>query len=814
PVQETVEAAGSDALVTGTLRRGQGGLARLYTSLGEAWAHGVAMDFSPAFDELAPRLVELPTYAFQRQRYWLESTKASAAVVDPVDEAFWKTIEDGDLQEFARTIGLTDVESLDAVVPALSAWRRNRRERSTLDNWRYRVVWRPQPEHATPTTALDGTWLLVVPETHQDDELVAATVGALDAAGARSVVLSVPDSVRRGELTERLLAGPVAEASPVGVLSLLAIDNGEGERSSGVSHGLLGSVALIQALDDAGIPGRLWCLTRGAVSTGDGDGAPDPAQAAVWGLARVVGLDDPDRCGGLVDLPTADPESAVRRHLPALLSAAAREDGGRETEFAVRAGGVSVRRMVRTPLRPSVADGDEWRPRGTVLVTGGTGALGTHVARSLAQDGAEHLLLTSRRGPEAPGAAALRDDLTALGCRVTLAACDVADRAALAALLDQVPDEFPLTAVVHTAGAVETARPLGDLTLDEAAGVMGAKVLGAENLEALLAGHPLDAFVLFSSGAGVWGNGGQAPYAAANAHLDALAERRRARGLPATSIAWGAWAGGGMVDEEVGEQLLRRGVPAMAPELAVRALRGALAGHEPTLVVADIRWDRFVPAYCAHGHRPLIDEIPEVRELLAARSAARPEAQDGAAEAAAALTAELRALPRAKRRRRLVDLIRTHVGAVLGHGPSDTVKPGRAFRDMGFDSLTAVELRNRLSTDFGTRLSATIVFDHPTPNALADHLDAELLPAAGGPADGASAGGAADGVPAGLEQLEAAYRQAPDSAARQALTEALRTLLDTWTASETPGEATVDEELLVASDEDMFDLIDRELGIS
>ncbi|MFF4402908.1 type I polyketide synthase [Streptomyces sp. NPDC001480] len=805
PVGETVEAAGSDAVVTGTLRRGQGGLTRFYTSLGEAWTRGVAVDWSPAFAPYGPQRVELPTYAFQRQRYWLEAPKAPATAADPVDEAFWKTVEEGDAAALARTLGLDDADALESVVPALSSWRRSRRERATLDGWRYRVVWRPQPDQGTAAPAtLDGTWLVVVPEGYDDGGLVAATVGALGAAGARTVELSVPDSAGRTELAERLLLDLPADVSPVGVLSLLALDDAASERSPGVSRGLLGSMALVQALDDAGITGRLWCLTQGAVSTGEGDGAPDPAQAAAWGFVRVVGLDDPDRCGGLVDLPAGDTGTAVRR-LPALLAAEAREDGGRETEFAVRAGGVSVRRMVRTPLHASPAE-DAWRPNGTVLVTGGTGALGSHVARSLARDGAEHLLLTSRRGADAPGAAALCDELTALGCRVTLAACDVADRDALAALLDRVPAELPLTAVVHTAGAVEAARPLGDLTPDDAAAVMHAKVLGARNLEELLAGHPLDAFVLFSSGAGVWGNGGQAPYAAANAHLDALSERRRAQGLPATSIAWGAWAGGGMVDEEVGEQLLRRGVPAMDPELAVRALRGAVAGQQPTLVVADIRWDRFLPAYCARGHRPLVDEVPEVRELLAARDAAHPDAGDEGADAAAALLAELGALPQAKRRRRLVELIRTHVGAVLGHGPSDTVKPGRAFRDMGFDSLTAVELRNRLSTVLGTRLSATIVFDHPTPNALADHLDAELLPPVGG--------GPADGVPAGLQQLEEAYRQAPDPAAREALTTALRTLLDTWTGSGEPEEAPVDEELLTASDEDMFDLIDRELGIS
>jgi NAD(P)-dependent dehydrogenase (short-subunit alcohol dehydrogenase family)/acyl carrier protein len=534
--------------------------------------------------------------------------------------------------------------------------------------------------------------------------------------------------------------------------------------------------------------------------------APNAGQAAVWGLLRVAALDDPERSGGLVDLPAGDGAYGLLSRLPALLAGPGAGDGatgGRETEFAVRAGGVRVRRMIRSPRRPEpTAAGSVWKPRGTVLITGGTGALGAHVARDLARDGAGHLLLTSRRGPDAPGAAELERELTALGCRVTIAACDVADRTALAALLAGVPDDLPLTAVVHTAGAVDLARPLTGIDADEAVDLMHAKVVGAQNLHDLLGDRPLDAFVLFSSGAGVWGNGGQAPYAAANAHLDALAQRRRAAGLPATSIAWGAWAGGGMVDAEVAEQLLRRGVPAMEPRPAVRALREAVADGETTLVVADIRWDRFVPAYCAHGHRPLIDEVPEVRDLLAERreEEAAPETDTAAAHG---LRGELAALPPAKRHRRLVDLVRTHVSTVLGSG--DGVRAGKAFRDMGFDSLTAVELRNRLGAALGTRLPATIVFDHPTPKALADHLEAELFP-------DTTPGDALDPR---LREIEAAYRAAADPADRQELANALRGLLDSWTApTDEPAQTAVDEELVGASDQDMFDLIDRELGIS
>ncbi|MEV6619210.1 SDR family NAD(P)-dependent oxidoreductase, partial [Streptomyces sp. NPDC051051] len=786
------------------LRRGEGGLGRLYVSLGEAWARGVAVDWTPAFEGLSPRRVDLPTYAFQRRRYWLETPKGGQQAADPVEEQFWRTVEEGDLPQLAATLGVSDQDGLHAVVPALAAWRRSHRERATVDNWRYRVVWRPYELPAVGT--LNGTWLLAVPETWAEDELTVQTRNALEEAGANVVRLAVPEAADRTVLAERLAAVRSPEEPPAGVLSLLALDDTPDKRSSGVTRGLLASMALHQALVDTGLTTPLWTMTRGAVAVDAASEAPNTGQAAVWGLLRVAALDDPERSGGLVDLPAGDGAHDLLSRLPALLAAADAGDGdsgGGETEFAVRAGGVHVRRMVRSPRDAETTAADSvWKPRGTVLITGGTGALGSHVARDLAREGAGHLLLTSRRGPDAPGAAELERELTALGCRVTIAACDVADRAALAALLAGVPDELPLTAVVHTAGAVDQARPLTEIDADEAIDLMHAKVTGAQHLHDLLGDRPLDVFVLFSSGAGVWGNGGQAPYAAANAHLDALAERRRAAGLPATSIAWGAWAGGGMVDAEVGEQLLRRGVPAMEPPLAVRALREAVAGAETTLVVADIRWDRFVPAYCAHGHRPLIEDVPEVRELLAERRE-EETAEQGDATAVAGLRGELAALPPAKRRRRLVELVRTHVGTVLGSG--DNIRAGKAFRDMGFDSLTAIELRNRLGAALGTRLPATIVFDHPTPNALADHLDAEFFPDDdSGPV-----------LDPRLRELEAAYRATADPDGRQQLADAVRDLLDSWTTpTGEPEHTAVDEELVGASDQDMFDLIDRELGIS
>ncbi|WP_324613869.1 SDR family NAD(P)-dependent oxidoreductase, partial [Streptomyces sp. DSM 15324] len=253
-----------------------------------------------------------------------------------------------------------------------------------------------------------------------------------------------------------------------------------------------------------------------------------------------------------------------------------------------------------------------WSPRGTVLVTGGTGALGARVARWVAAEGAEHVVLVSRRGVEAPGAVELREELAAAGVRVSVEACDVADRGAVEALLGV----YPVDAVVHAAGAVVNV-PLGEVSVSDLAGVWAGKVAGAVHLDAVLGDRALDAFVVFSSIAGVWGSGGQAGYAAANAALDGLVSARRSRGLVGTSVAWGPWAGGGMAaDEGAVEALRRRGLVALDPERAVRALGRVAAGGDAVVVVADVEWERFAPAYTSVRPSALLAGLPEAHTAL------------------------------------------------------------------------------------------------------------------------------------------------------------------------------------------------------
>ncbi|MFE1979517.1 type I polyketide synthase, partial [Streptomyces hygroscopicus] len=432
---------------------------------------------------------------------------------------------------------------------------------------------------------------------------------------------------------------------------------------------------------------------------------------------------------------------------------------GGEDQVAVRASGVFGRRLIRASASASAsasesasasasasalasvsASGGSWVPgAGSVLVTGGTGALGAQVARWLVANGAEHVVLTSRRGPAAPGAAELRDELVASGARVTVAACDVADREALAELLAGLPAELPLTAVIHAAGVLDDGV-LDSLTPERFAPVLRAKADAARHLDELTRDLDLSAFVLFSSITGSVGAAGQGNYAAANAYLDALAERRRAEGLPATSIAWGPWADSGMAGDEAMERRMRReGMPPMAPESAVAALRQALDLDDTAVTVADIDWEHYARTLTAVRPSPLIADLPEAGPRAATGADAGQVVTD--ADSASPLGARLSGLPRAEQDRALLELVRAQVASVLGHDGAEAVEAGRAFKELGFDSLAAIELRNRLNAATGLRLAATLIYDYPNATALADHLRAELL-GAGPVADPTGAPGA------------------------------------------------------------------------
>ncbi|MFH8979299.1 SDR family NAD(P)-dependent oxidoreductase, partial [Streptomyces sp. NPDC017890] len=361
-------------------------------------------------------------------------------------------------------------------------------------------------------------------------------------------------------------------------------------------------------------------------------------------------------------------------------------------------------------------------PEGTVLITGGTGTLGAELARHLVVErGVRHLLLTSRSGRAARGAAELEAELAGLGAEATVVACDAADRDALAATLATVPDTHPLTGVIHAAGVLDDAT-VRSLTPERIDYVLRPKVDAAVNLDELTRDMDLAMFVVFSSAASVFGSSGQGNYAAANAFLEALVQRRRVRGLPGQALAWGLWSRRSGMTEHLGDteiqRLNRSGMRLLDTEQGMRLFDTSMALDEPLLVPHPMDFSVL---------RGQGEAVPVVLRGLVRATVRRTVESRGDVPGGSALAQRLAALDERGRQELLLDLVRSHAASVLGHSGTDGVGAGLAFKELGFDSLTAVELRNLLNSATGLKLPATLVFDYPTPTALADHLMDELV---------------------------------------------------------------------------------------
>ncbi|QCX80416.1 Phenolphthiocerol synthesis polyketide synthase type I Pks15/1 [Streptomyces sp. YIM 121038] len=616
------------------------------------------------------------------------------------------------------------------------------------------VEWTPLPSGTAD--AKDLTWATVGPDELKVGAELTASGARVDAyadtdalAAALDAGAAVPDA-----LLVTFAPGPDPDAAA----------DATAAQARAALHRALGLLQTWQAEPRLGAA-RLVLVTRGAVATDGGD-VPDLAHAAVWGLARSAQSEQaggPDGAGCvLLDLGGAD-DRADGRTAAALLAHGLALD---EPQLAVRDGALLAPRLVPATAPAAVPDTQNTQntqnrtpdPEGTVLITGATGTLGALVARHLvAEHGARRLLLTSRRGPDAPGAAALVAELEALGAEARVVACDAADRDALAEALATVPAAHPLTAVVHTAGVLDDAL-VASLTPERVDAVLRPKLDAALHLAELTAGHDLAEFVLFSSAAATFGSPGQGNYAAANAFLDALAHHLRARGVPATSLAWGLWAESsemtGHLDEARRTRISRGGVLPLSSAEGVELLDAARSLGAPLLL--PVRLD--TAALRAGARRG--DAVPPLLRRLV-RVSARRTAVGAAASEAEAFARRLAAAAGAERAELLGALVRDQAAAVLGHASADRVEDERGFLELGFDSLTGVELRNRLAAATGLRLPATLVFQNRTPRDLAERLahdlEQALPPAAESPARPGSGAGHEDTRP---QRAEEAPRQA------------------------------------------------------
>ncbi|OLR93776.1 type I polyketide synthase [Actinokineospora bangkokensis] len=739
--EDTLSAEGVAGVVAGTLRRGDGGVRRVLTSLAEVWVRGVEVDWSP---ELAgARRVALPTYGFDRRRYWPEPVAQTAP---GVDGEFWSAVDRADLPGLARMLDADDLPALQVVVPRLSTWWRARQTEQSTRDWRYRVSWTPVE---APDAEVDPRWLVVVPHGAP-----GWSNAVLDALRSRGTIVPVDFTPNREDLA-RALAEPATA-----VVSLLAADTSITD--AGVANAWTSTARLAQALSDTGASTPLWCVTAGA---------DDAWQDGLWGLGRVLGLESTGGGCGLVDIGSTV-EDAVEDDAADLL---ARVVSGRgdEDQLSIQGSRLLGRRLVRDDT-PAPAPRERATGSGAVLVTGGSGGIGSRLVRWLVQRG-EQVVVVSRSGgdPDLPGVEAV--------------ACDITDREAVTRLRTELTGRgVRVRSVFHAAGVVESAL-VGTSDLTEWARVCAPKVAGARHVDEVF--EP-EEFVAFSSNAGVWGSAGQSAYAAANAWLDGFARQRRARGMHALSIAWGAWAEVGMAAEPgAAAELARRGVLAMDPERALAVLGAALDADEVFLAVADVDWARFAETFAAARRRPLIEDIPEVRAFLAAR----PEVAGGFAD-------EVAGLAPGERRERLLELVRDRACRALGFAAGDELDPDRAFRDLGFDSLTAVDLRNALARATGLTLPTTLVFDHPTAAELAAHLDGLLVPTRG-----------AESLHADLDRVRVAAQDL-DEDERELLVDRLRGLVAALGGEPRPSGGSLADALGEASDDDLFAFIDDQVG--
>ncbi|MFJ9033467.1 amino acid adenylation domain-containing protein [Streptomyces sp. NPDC102274] len=692
------------AVVVGSLRRGCGGRSQLLRNLGLLHVHGHRADWTTALAAHGTAaVVDLPGYAFQRRSYWIDpprhTTRSGTAAVDG---SFWDAVGGGQSTRLAELLDAPDAlrHDIEKVFPLITDWWHRQEADAKLTSWLYEETWRLAPPSPAAAT---GLW--VVAGTDRDTTQADAAEQALRAAGADVHRMRATDD--RAAVRAALSALP---QEPAGVLTFGSLDDTPGE--GGVTEGLRTTLALLQGAADTGLAPALWAITRGGVDIDGTEGVPHPSQALVTGLGRVAALEDPLRWGGTVDLPP-EPHDDWATQLVAALLAPDHED-----QIALRPAGRFVRRLRNTTLGVGRAP---WQARGTALITGGQGALGRHLARRLAARGAERIVLASRRTAMTPETESLRAELAGQGVRLSVEACDISDRSQVEELIARIrDDDSPLTFVAHLAG-ISRMAPIGALTPQAMAEEAAAKVLGAQHLHEALAQHPLDAFVLYGSGASLWGGAGQAVYGAANTALEALARHRRAAGLTATVVHWGGWAEGGMVDADTERKARSRGLRSMTPAVALDALELALRTDTVVLGVADIDWPRFAPAYRAARPRPLIEEIEEARPAPETGLAA------GDPSAGRELRGALAAQSAEQRLRTVTDLVKSEAATVLGLAPPD-VPDQQPLQELGLDSLMSVTIRKELVRRTGLPVTTEVILRRASCAGIGAHLLDELLP--------------------------------------------------------------------------------------
>ncbi|MDI3284906.1 type I polyketide synthase [Polyangium sp. 15x6] len=688
-LQQCIESRGVSASAVPTLRRQSEERRAMLEALGRLHVEGVEIDWKRLYPA-GGRVVSLPAYPWQRERFWIEWSGQTAIAPAP---------------------------HMDPLAELLHA-----------------LEWRPQEPVTAPmdTAERTGAWLISCDEggvgeavaallEKQGQTCVRVRVGARFAQlGPRSFALD-PANPEEHDL---LLRHAFVDAGCRGIVHLMALDATPTEQTTeetlarDQARGFLAAIHLLQAVLRHGWRDNppLWLVTRGVARAG-AQPVTCVSQAPMWGLGRTIALEFSDLTCKLVDLsPAAHPDEA--RWLLRELTA-----GGSEDQIALRNEGRYVARMARVPADTLPSAGAVLRPDATYLITGGLGALGLATAQWMVEAGARHLALVGIKGPSAAASEVLRG-LGEAGARVLVLQGDVARREEVASILEEIERQAPpLRGIVHAAGVAPEPAPLIELGRETFEHVIAPKVAGTWNLHALTLGMPLDFFVLYSSASALLGLVGKASYAGANAFLDAMASFRHGRGLSGMSIQWGAFVRVGMTQHGSAAARLGAGM-GLTPAEGTTALARLLAHPRPEIGVLRFsmqQWREIFPQLAGH---PFWSEF-------ATEAGSAPEV---AAPAQGFRSTLERAAP--EERIVLVEaLVLERIGQVL-HREAVRIDRLAPFSALGMDSLMSLELRNRLEPGFGLKISAAQMFAHPTAAALAAHLldrlalpDAEATPA-------------------------------------------------------------------------------------
>jgi acyl transferase domain-containing protein/acyl carrier protein len=757
--------ASTAALWLPSLRAGQNDWERLLQSLGELYVHGVQIDWAVLDQGYLRRKVALPTYPFQRQRYWLEPSRESAAkpanshANDSVNRQASGRAASGEISGgFAQLLAAhtsasslaqladrlagrkefasTDKELVRKVLMALEAEERVLQLTAQMKTMIYEVAWEEQPlvlpalvPHAS------GRWLILTEQVDRNENSVGQAIAArLTALGER--VELVADEAALTTLTPHLLDEATATIPLRGIVHLWALQGAtassdleqEATALMASQQRNLGTLLyLVQTLSQQvrTLP-KLWVVTRCAQQLVR-DETVDATQTPLWGMGRVVTLEQNKLWGGLMDIDAQTPPTVLAQSLVADLLADQPAQG--EEQIAYRQGRRYVARLVAaepTPAaKPLVID-----PDGVYLISGGLGGLGLQNANWLVEQGARHLILTGRGGVKVPEQQAVLDELRANGVTVTVAQVDVADVAGMTQLFKTISAAAnnggpPLRGIVHAAG-VGGSQPLRTLQWADFEQLLRPKMIGGWLLHQLSAPLALDFFIAYSSGAAIWGSKTQAHYGAANHFLDGLMAYRHSQRLPGLSLAWGPWAVPGMATPELQTALATIGVHAFTPDVALAAQAHLLQSTATQILIANNDWNKLQTFY----------EIRRPCRFLArvvtpsTRTDSTEPAPDAQAESLQSdrsrILANLQGLPDNQRQQQIDAYVQTKIASVMRIPSSVSIDTGIDLMTLGLDSLMAIEIRNQISDGVGVTIPVTKLMDSLSIDGLARLIGEQL----------------------------------------------------------------------------------------